>query len=128
MRKIYTYFNGDMSPVETFFGSASEKVKNKFMFQMTFMVNEKIPFREPYVKHFSIGKYKRLYEMRIKMGIEMVRIIFYEHQNEVVLLHAFYKKGKRDTEKALEYALKILDSICEETGRVVKDFRKELVL
>ncbi len=128
MRTVYTYFDGVNSPVEIFFEEALPKIKDKFLFQMPFITNEKMPFYEPHIKHFSIAKYKRLYEMRIKSAGCMVRIIFYEHENEIVLLYAFYKKGNKDTEKAMDYALKILNTICDENGRVKKSYKKEMVL
>ena len=95
---------------------------------MSFITDDKKPFCEPHIKHFSIEKYKRLYEMRMKFAGTMVRIIFYENGGEVILLHAFYKKNKRDTEKALEYALKVLNVICNEDGMVSENCRKELML
>ena len=48
----------------------------------------------------------------------MVRVIFYERNGEIILLHAFYKRDRKDTEKALEVALKILNSITDENGDV----------
>lgn len=128
MRKLYTYFNGSGSPVEDFLAEAPTKVKDKCRFQLPFITDDSMAFREPYVKHFSIEKYKRLYEIRAKAGGVMVRVIFYEHDGEVVLLHAFYKKGKKDTEKALDYALKLLNKSCDVHGRVKAECRKELVL
>lgn len=65
---------------------------------MRLLADERTPFCEPHIKHLSIEKYKRLYEMRLRSAGMMVRVIFYEHAGEVVLLHAFYKRGKKDTE------------------------------
>lgn len=47
----------------------------------------------------------------------MIRIIFFlSGSSDIILLHAFYKKEKRDTERALETALKILNSMnCDTT-------------
>ncbi len=128
MRNIYTYFDGAVCPVEIFFQKAAPKIKNKFAFQMRLLADEKTPFCEPHIKHFSIEKYRRMYEIRTKLGSMIIRIIFCEHDDDIVLLHAFYKKGKKDTEKALEHALKILNFISDENGAVVENFRKELVL
>ena len=36
----------------------------------------------------------------------MVRIIFYKTDESIILMHAFCKHDKKDTEKALEYTLK----------------------
>ena len=74
------------------------KIQSKLAFQVRLLADERTPFCEPHIKHLSIEKYKRLYEMRLRSAGMMVRVIFYEHAGEVVLLHAFYKRGKKDTE------------------------------
>ena len=58
----------------------------------------------------------------------MVRVMFYEHHGEVILLYAFYKKDKRDTGKALETAYRILESIIERNGRIPEEHKKEVKL
>ena len=58
----------------------------------------------------------------------MVRVMFYEHHGEVILLYAFYKKDKRDTGKALETAYRILESIIERNGRITEEHKKEVKL
>lgn len=45
----------------------------------------------------------------------MVRIIYYEIDNNVILLYAFVKRDKRDTERALEYALKLIERLEQES-------------
>ena len=75
-----------------------------------FVKDERNMLCEPYVKHFSIDKYKMLYELRIRANGTMVRVIYYKAEENIILLHAFFKKSRRDTENALEYALKILNS------------------
>lgn len=75
-----------------------------------FVKDERNMLYEPYVKHFSIDKYKMLYELRIRANGTMVRVIYYKAEENIILLHAFFKKSRRDTENALEYALKILNS------------------
>ena len=63
---------------------------------------------EPHYKHFSIEKYRSLYELREK-GRIIVRVIFTIQPNgEVLLLHAFTKRQKRDTMQALERSLRLL--------------------
>ena len=58
----------------------------------------------------------------------MVRVIFYEKNEEVLLLYAFYKRDKKDTEKALEAALKILNSISDTNGNIDCSYKRELVM
>ena len=111
MRKIYAYRNytGEI-PVLRFIESTHKKIRNKFDFMLHFVKDERNMLCEPYVKHFSIDKYKMLYELRIRANGTMVRVIYYKAEENIILLHAFFKKSRRDTENALEYALKILSS------------------
>ena len=67
--------------------------------------------KEPHYKHFSIEKYQSFYELREK-GQVVVRVIFTPCPNgDYLLLHAFVKRQKRDTEKALEHSLRLLASL-----------------
>ena len=111
MRKIYVYRNdsGEV-PVLRFIESTHKKIRSKFDFMLHFVKDERYMLCEPYVKHFSIDKYKMLYELRIRANGTMVRVIYYKAEENIILLHAFFKKSRRDTENALEYALKILNS------------------
>ena len=56
-----------------------------------------------------------------------VRVIFYEHNGELILLYAFVKRDRKDTEKALETAIKILCRITEPDGEVKDKYKKELI-
>lgn len=127
MRKIYTYYNGSECPVNKFLSKANKKVVNKFWFCIEYIRTTKNCLCEPYVKHFSLEKYSMLYELRIKIAGEMVRIIFYENEGNIYLLYAFYKRDSKDTQKALEAALKILCQIKDKDGEVMKEYREELV-
>ena len=111
MRKIYVYRNdaGEV-PVLRFIESTHKKIRRKFDFMLQFVKDERNMLCEPYVKHFSIDKYKMLYELRIRANGTMVRVIYYKAEENIILLHAFFKKSRRYTENALEYALKILSS------------------
>lgn len=128
MRKIYTYKDGDKYPVEEFLRDLDEKLRRKLAFQLAYICDEKNAFIEPYVKHFSTEKYRQLYELRLKSGKTMVRIMFYEHCGEIVLLYAFYKKDKRDTGKALEAAYRILESSIDKNGNIPNEHKKEVAL
>ena len=111
MRKIYVYRNdAGKVPVLRFIESTHKKIRSKFDFMLQFVKDERNMLCEPYVKHFSIDKYKMLYELRIRANGTMVRVIYYKAEENIILLHAFFKKSRRDTENALEYALKILSS------------------
>lgn len=128
MRKIYMYRNGCKCPVKDFLDKADKKIKDKFFFCLDYLHNDKNCFIEPYVKHFSGGKYSRLYEVRVMALSKMVRVIFYEHNEDIIFLHAFYKKTLKDTKTALTVSLKILDSITDENDAVLDEYREEMIL
>lgn len=112
VRKIYMYKSDDArGQVDTFIKTSNRKIKKKFDFILRYIADEKNQFKEPYVKHFSIEKYKRLYELRLKAAGMMVRIIFYNIEENIILLNAFIKRDKRDTEQALDYALKLIERL-----------------
>lgn len=127
MRKIYTYEHDGECPVSNFFENTNGKITDKLEYQLRYIKDEKNVFCEPHVKHFSIEKYRQLYELRIKASGVMVRVIFYEQNGEIILLHAFYKRDRKDTEKALETALRILNSILDENGEIKEEYKRELM-
>lgn len=127
MRRIYTYEKNGVCPIDEFFRKSNDKIRRKFLFQLKYIKDEHNVFAEPHVKHFSIEKYRQLYELRIKAAGIMVRVIFYEQNDEIILLYAFYKRDRKDTEKALETGLKILHSLLSEDGTINPGYRKELI-
>ena len=113
LRKVFMYSTEDKRvPIKEFLSLADKKVQRKFDFMLKYIKTENI-LCEPYVKHFSIEKYKMLYELRLKAAGSMVRIIYYVAGENIILLHAFYKRDRKDTEHALEYALKLLNTFDE---------------
>ena len=94
-----------------FVSHTNPKIRKKFEFILRIIADENNFMKEPYVKHFSIEKYKRLYELRLKAAGTMVRIIFYYIEDNIILLNAFIKRDKRDTEQALECALKLIEHL-----------------
>lgn len=106
MRKVFYYKEGRYAPVEDFITKADEKVKRKFLFCIGYILGETGALSEPYVKHISLCT--GLYEMRFKASGKRVRILFCEEGENVYLLHAFYKKDKRDTDRNIEQAKKAL--------------------
>lgn len=122
------YKNDDRKgQVDTFIKSSNIKIKKKFEFILQYIADERNQFKEPYVKHFSIEKYKRFYELRLKASGTMVRIIFYNIDENVILLYAFVKKDKRDTEQALEYSLKLIEKL-DRVAETPTDYLKEVEL
>lgn len=99
------------SQITEFINNSNPKIRKKYEFILNLIADENNRLKEPYVKHFSIEKYKQLYELRLKAASTMIRIIYYEADKNIILLHAFVKRDRRDTEKALEYSLKIIEKL-----------------
>ena len=119
MRSIYIYKDDKDSQLELFFENANEKLQSKFKSILTYISNKKNPLCEPYVKHISISKYRELYEIRMKVSGNMVRVLFMKQGEDIVLLYVFYKKNSKDTERALEAAFKILNKM-RDNGEIVE--------
>ena len=120
MRNIYIYKNENGSQVELFFENADEKLRGKFKTILVYISNDKNSLCEPYVKHISIGKYRELYEIRMKASGNMVRVLFVKQGEDIVLLYAFYKRSGKDTEKALDVAFKMLNKMRENGEEMVE--------
>lgn len=111
------YVNENMTKgnVEEFVKKSNPKIKKKYEFVLQLIADETNQLKEPYVKHFSIERYRELYEIQYEIQIKaartMVRIIFYKIEENIILLYAFHKRDKKDTEQALEYALKIIKTL-----------------
>ena len=103
--------DGAKGQVDSFIKTSNINKRKKFDFILRYIADERNQFKEPYVKHFSIEKYKRLYELRLKAAGTMVRIIFYNIDDNIILLNAFIKRDKRDTEQAQEHALKLIEHL-----------------
>lgn len=84
--------DGAKGQVDSFIKTPNIKIRKKFDFILRYIADERNQFKEPYVKHFSIEKYKRLYELRLKAAGTMVRIIFYNIDDNIILLNAFIKR------------------------------------
>ena len=105
------YCSEDKESVSDFMSRSDPKIKKKYEFLLRFIADETNQLKEPYVKHFSIERFKQFYELRLKAAKTMIRIIYYKADENIILLHAFNKRDKRDTEHALEYALKIVKTL-----------------
>ena len=112
MKKIYIYSPaGITAPFLDFLDGLDEKMQKKIVYVLKSMAVSPGKLSEPQVKHFSIERYKELYELREKIRV-MVRIIFTLDVNgNVILLHPFIKRHKRNTNQALEESLVILREI-----------------
>lgn len=97
------------APVARFIDSLDAKQREKVIRQLVVLPNTpRASLREPHYKHFTLERYRELYELR-ERGKVLVRIIFaIQPDGEILLLHAFVKRQSRDTMQALEQALNIL--------------------
>ena len=98
---------GAKGQVDTFIKTSNIKIRKKFDFILRYIADERNQFKEPYVKHFSIEKYKRLYELRLKAAGTMVRIIFYNIDENVILLNAFIKRDKAEYKAGQQMRLNV---------------------
>ena len=100
---------GDPARVALFIEGLDTRLREKLLRQIIPL--PRMPpsiLREPHYKHFTLERYRSLYEVRAKNGIA-VRIIFTILPDEkVLLLYGFSKRQSRDTMRALEQSLRIL--------------------
>ena len=117
---------GGVCQVKAFIEGLEPKLRDKLIRQILYLSQTPLPeLKEPHYKHFSIEKYQSLYELREK-GRVVVRVIFTPCPNgDYLLLHAFVKRQKRDTEKALEHSLRLLASLWDHPEYAVEYIVKE---
>jgi len=99
MKNVKVYQPPDQpAQAAVFIEGLEPKLRDKLVRQIFYLSRTPRPeLTEPHYKHFSIEKYRSLYELREK-GRTIVRVIFTLLPNgEVLLLHAFTKRQKRDT-------------------------------
>lgn len=120
---------GRAAPVAQFIDSLEPKLRDKLIRQLILLpATPRAALLEPHYKHFSIERYRELYELR-ERGKVLVRVIFTPRPNgEVVLLHAFIKRQSRDTMQALDQALSILARIRERPELAAEYIVKEETL
>lgn len=126
MRKLYAYAPDSRCPVQEFLQGMDKKIQDKLRFQLAYILDENSSFVEPYVKHFSLAKYRPFYEIRVIAAKTMVRVIFHEKNGEIILLYAFHKRDRKDTERALEAARRIYDEITDRGGGICREYLREV--
>jgi len=112
VKKIYIYKSPDgQAPFLDFMATLDEKARKKLEYALMSMIINKGRLTEPLVKHFSIERYRQLYEIREKSRV-LLRVIFaFDDSGNIILLHPFVKRNKRDTNYALEASLAMLKVI-----------------
>lgn len=127
MRGVNTYRPpGQMPPVLTFIDSLDPKLREKLIRHIIQLPRTpRAGLKEPHFKHFSVERYRSMYELREK-GKVLVRVIFtIQDSGEIMLLHAFIKRQKRDTMQALEQSIRILADLREHPEYAVEFKIKE---
>jgi hypothetical protein len=103
--------NEEDAPVALFLSSLDPRLTRKILLQILRLASlHPAEMREPHIKHFVLERYSALYELREKSKI-LIRIIFTISNGDIILLTPFIKRRKRDSEKALEQAVRILVDI-----------------
>lgn len=117
------------APVARFIDDLEPKLRDKVIRQLIELPNTpRANLREPHFKHFTLERYRDLYELRAR-GKVLVRVIFTIRPNgEILLLHAFIKRQSRDTMQALDQALSILARIRERPELAAEYIVKEETL
>lgn len=121
MREIKMYRKpGEPAAIPLFLNAVGDKLMMKIVQQILCVANTPpAMWREPHIKHFSIEKYSRFFEVREKSKI-LVRVIFTVHGEDILLLAPFVKRQKRDTMRALEQSVRMLADIREHPDYAVK--------
>ena len=131
MRELYTYQPpGQLGTVLMFLHQLEPKLREKLLWQFfRLSCSQRCELCEPHFKHFTLERYKDLYELRIKNKM-LIRMIFTLRPNgDAILLHAFFKKQNRDTNQALEQALRMLADLREHPEYAVKiNLKKEAAM
>ena len=125
-KKIYLYREPDGNvPFLKFLGITEEKMRHKLLYGLRCIALFPERMTEPQVKHFSIERYKMLYEYRERIRI-LVRIIFtLDKDGNIIILHPFVKRHDRNTMQALESSIRALGKIDENPDSLVEFQWKE---
>lgn len=127
MKDVFMYQPpGGSAQVALFIEGLDTKLRAKLLRQIIPL--PRIPpsiLREPHYKHFTLERYRSLYEVRAKNGVA-VRVIFtILPEGRVLLLYGFSKRQSRDTMRALDQSLRILAAFREHPEHAVEYKIKE---
>lgn len=114
------------APVARFIDSLEPRLREKLIRQLIELPRTpRSALREPHFKHFTLERYRELYELR-ERGKVLVRVIFtIQADGGILLLHGFVKRQSRDTMQALEQSLDILARLRERPELAVEYIVKE---
>jgi phage-related protein len=117
VKKVYLYISPEGKvPFQDFMDSLDGEQQKKLRYALRCLVMNTGKMSEPQVKHFSIERYKQLFELREKAQV-LLRVVFTLDKNDnIILLEPFIKRHKRNTNQALETSLKMLSEIKQDRG------------
>ncbi len=102
--------NSNKSPIEEFLLEL-EKSNLRFIFQAREAIERlrnRAYHKEPFSKHIEPG----LWELRVKSGTDILRILYtFEKGKIIILLHIFIKKKQKTPTKELKIARKRLNQL-----------------
>ena len=99
---IYEKFDGK-SPLADFIRSLEPKMKARVLKEIELLSDKGIYLRETYSKVLKNG----LFELRIKVGTDLSRIIyFFFKNNKIILTNGFIKKQQKTPKSEIELAIK----------------------
>lgn len=95
-----------------FLQSVSEKMQDKIIKTMQYVETLQI-VPERYLKH--IEGTKGLYEIRVKLSTDIVRVFcFFDGEKMVVLLSGFQKKTQKTPKKEIDRAIRLMQQYYDE--------------
>jgi len=101
-RKIVFYRNDNSCPIEDFFDSLDDVIMIKILAIFKY-IEELTIIPKKYFKKLN----KEIYEIRIKVGNNIFRILCFFHKDSlVVLTNGFQKKTQKTPQNQIELALK----------------------
>ena len=114
------------APVARFIDGLDPRLRDKLLRWIIELPNTpKASLKEPHFKHFTLERYRDLYELRARYKV-LVRVIFTILPNgEILLLHAFIKRQSRDTMQALEQAMSVMAQVRDHPELAVEYMVKE---
>lgn len=127
MKEVLMYQSPDKgNQLSDFIEELDPRLREKIILLLYWVSQQRKPeLKEPHFKRFSLERYRNLCELRVKSKM-LIRIIFYLcPDGRVLLLYGFIKRQKRDTMRALEESLRILDALKDHPERAVEYKIKE---
>lgn len=86
--ELYEYQDG-LCPIEKFIQELDEKMSAKLMGMLEILEEKGNLLREPYSKHLKKG----IFEIRIKVGNNIIRVLYFFADNrKIILTNGFVKK------------------------------------